>query len=280
MAYLHQTTIEFLSPDFHTAAGKLFMLALLGTLALLALSPHRPTFPRLLLILATVAFALQARRNIALLGAVGIPVLALHFDSMWRALPDRRGIRRVFELGARRATTLPIVGVLCVLFVGLALAHGHVLGLQLVPDRLDRREFPIEAVTWARGKHLRGRLFHDFVWGGYILYAWPEQKVFIDGGADFYGTDLMRTYLETLALEPGWRDTLANREISLVLVPTRSPMVAELSRDGDWQLRYCDATAALLQRDAEQARSGNALARLAACKADLGPDRRAAITAH
>ena len=37
----------------------------------------------------------------------------------------------------------------------------------------------------ARAEKLQGRIFHDFIWGGYLLYAWPEQKVFIDGGTDF-----------------------------------------------------------------------------------------------
>jgi hypothetical protein len=250
MGYLHDTTHEFLSPDFHTTGGKMLMLAILAMIGLLAISRTRPAFPRLLVALATVAFALQARRNTPLLGATALPLLALHFDPLWRALPDWRGIRAVFERDARRAATWPYVVPAVLLLGALALGRGTLGGARLVTDGLDPREFPVEAVEWARKERLTGRLWHDFIWGGYVLYAWPEQKVFIDGGTDFYGVDLTRTYIETAELAPGWRANLEKWNISLAVVRTYSPLAAELGRESGWRLRHCDGTAAVFQREA------------------------------
>ncbi len=260
--FLRDNTHEFLSPDFHQTGAKMFLVVLLGLIALLAVVPGRPSGPRLLLLLANLAFALQARRNIPLFAATVVPVMALHFDAAWRSLPDWRGIRAVFERDARRGSTAVFVAGALVPLVALALLHGRVGSRELVWDRLDRREFPVEVVARARAEGVEGRLFHEFTWGGYVLYAWPEQRVFIDGGTDFYGPDLMRTYMDVSGLQPGWRDTLVAREIDLVLMPTASPLANELAQDG-WRVRLCDPTAALLQRDSAPA-GAPALARCSA----------------
>jgi hypothetical protein len=178
----------------------------------------------------------------------------------------------VFERDARRGRDAPfIVGVALVL-VTLALLRGSVLGYQLVPAQLDTREFPVAAVQRARTVGVEGRIFHDFIWGGYILYAWPEQRVFIDGGTDFYGSALMSTYMHVSAVQPGWRDTLAARDIGLVLMPTRSPMVNELAQDG-WQVRYCDPTAALLELDSTRMDPRAARSAIAGCADTAVVDR-------
>ena len=49
-------------------------------------------------------------------------------------------------------------------------------------------------------------MFNNFVWGGYLMHAWPEQRVFIDGGTDHYGERLFNEYIQVWTLDPGWRD--------------------------------------------------------------------------
>ncbi|HEX9895494.1 MAG TPA: hypothetical protein VGA78_16310, partial [Gemmatimonadales bacterium] len=92
-------------------------------------------------------------------------------------------------------------------------------------------------------------------------YAWPTQRVFIDGATDVYGAAIMRAHTTVLALSPGWRDSLAAWKIDMILLPTDQPMVSELVQDGTWAVWRCDATAALL-RPAELgvAPDGSALA--------------------
>jgi hypothetical protein len=265
--FLRDNTHEFLSPDFHTTSGKMFLVVLLGILALVALSPRKLTPPRLLLLLANIGFALQAQRNIQLFASTVVPVMALHYDAAWRGLPDWRGIRAVFERDARRGSTWPFVALVTLALAALGLMHGRVAGRELVVDHLDPKQWPIAVVERARAGGATGRLFHDFLWGGYVKYAWPEQKVFIDGNTDFYGTDLMRTFMGVTALQPGWRDTLAAWDVRLVLMPNGSAIAEELAHDG-WRVRHCDATAALLERDST---SRKALTRLHQCRGEPRP---------
>jgi hypothetical protein len=246
--YLMDHTAEFASPDFHEAGARVFLAILLLTVASLTLRGRRPTLPRLLLIGAGAAFALISIRNIPLFGLTALPVLALHLDEVWRRLPDPSGVRGRFELTTGRTSTLVWVLPVLVLLCGLAGARGRVGSLQVIGDRFDGSIFPAAAVAKARNERLHGHLYTEFTWGGYIVYAWPEQKIFIDGGTDFFGEDIFRQYSRIRHLMPGWRELLDRWDISLMLLNRNSELAHELARNGRWRLWYCDALAVLFRR--------------------------------
>jgi hypothetical protein len=246
--WLLDNTQEFMSPDFHQITGKLFLLALLGVMLALALSKERPSGPHLLVILVMTYFVLNARRNMQLFGVTALPVLAIHINAAWKRLPDWRGIRGVFDRDAKTGITAPYVLALLALFALLAVGRGTVLGAEVIPNALSPEAFPVAVVQRARAAHANGRIYNDYTWGGYMIYAWPEQKVFIDGGTDFYGPELTRTWTMIGQLQPFWRDSLERFGVNLALVPPGSGFAHELLREPDWRLLDCDATAALLQK--------------------------------
>lgn len=252
-SYLLNHTGEFVSPNFHDFPEKIFLAALLLVIAGLAFARRRPNGPRLLVILAHTAWALNAVRNIELFGLVALPVAALHLDPAWRALPDPRRFRAGFARSALASVSRPWMAAGGLALVALGLNHGLVAGRALVADGFDPTVFPVRAVAAARAAGLAGPVFSSFTWGGYILYAWPEQKVFIDGGTDFYGPGLMRQYADVVGLQPGWRSTLDRWGIQLVLMPGQSRLVHELFRDPRWGVWHCDSTAVLLRRAAPTA---------------------------
>jgi hypothetical protein len=246
--YLFDNTAEFTSPDFHEFGSKLFLMALLICIAALSVKGNRPSLPRLLVVCAGTAMSLIAVRNTTLFGLTALPVLALHMDDAWRRLPDFRGMRGRFEATAGTTATLIWTIPATLLMLALAVGHGRVGSLELIDDRFDPTVFPVAAVREARNAHLQGRLFSEFAWGGYIDYAWPEQKIFIDGGTDFFGEELFREYAKVTRMRPGWREILAKWDISLVLLPRQSALTHELVRDGRWGTWHCDSLAVLLRR--------------------------------
>jgi hypothetical protein len=247
--FLRQTQ-EFLSPDFHTVNGKLFLLAILGVLATLALTRRRPTMPVLLVVLANLAFSLISQRNIELFALVALPLLALTYDREWRSLPVLRRAKEVFQREHAGAYSGLGAAVCALLLVAVALAGGTVAGVEVVPSRFDPKVFPVDAVARARAERLDGKLFNNFIWGGYLLHAWPEQPVFIDGGTDHYGDELFDEYVQVWNLDPGWREVLDRREIDMALVPPHSRLAEELTEDQGWRVWYCDSTAVLLRKSA------------------------------
>jgi hypothetical protein len=246
--YLFDHTAEFTSPDFHEVGAKLFLGSLLICMAALSVKGNRPSLPRLLVICAGTAFSLIAVRNMALFGLTALPLLALHMDDAWRRVPDFRGVRGRFEATAGTAATLIWTIPATLLLLALALGHGRVGSLEFIDNRFDPTVFPVAAVRQARNEHLQGRLFSDFAWGGYVDYAWPEQKIFIDGGTDFFGEALFREYSKVVRMRPGWRGILAKWNISLLLLQREGSLSHEVARDGRWRIWYCDSLAVILRR--------------------------------
>jgi hypothetical protein len=248
--YLMDHTAEFVSPNFHESSGKIFLILLVLCVISLSLHRPRPTLPRLLLICVGVAFALISVRNVPLFGLTALPVLALHLNDVWRRLPDPGGVRGRFGITAGTTTTLPWVLAIVLLLLILVFSQGRVGSLQLIRDEFDGSIFPVRAVAEARKRNLEGRVFSEFAWGGYLVYAWPEQKIFIDGGTDFFGEEIFREYAHIKRMSPGWRSMLARRDISLMLLEREQSFTYELARGGGWLLWYCDSLAVVLRRSA------------------------------
>jgi hypothetical protein len=268
--FLRDNTAEFVSPDFHEFGGKVFLLILLLCVLGLTLHRRRPTLPHLLLVCAGTAFALMAVRNIPLFGLTALPVVALHVNDLWLRLPDPRGVRGRFANTARQTSTLPWVVPVAVLLAILGAARGQVGSAQVIRNGFDPTIFPVTAVSKARKQQLEGRLFSEFAWGGYLVYAWPEQKIFIDGGTDFFGEELFRQYGAIKQMVPGWRDTLSKHGISLLLLRRESTLAHEIAREGRWSLWHCDSLAVLFRRSTEQlaitpARADSAEATIESC---------------
>jgi len=45
----------------------------------------------------------------------------------------------------------------------------------------EERFYPKEAVEFLKKKNYPGRLFSEYSWGGYLIWKYPEKKVYIDG---------------------------------------------------------------------------------------------------
>jgi hypothetical protein len=245
---LMEKTQEFNSPDFHVLNGKLFLYALLIILTGLALTRRRPSAPHLFVLLGNIAFSLQAQRNVELFALTALPLMAWHLDPDWGKVPGLGRIRRAFA----QESDAQYRGVPSVIFsvevVVLALFGARVGGREIITSEFDPKIFPVAAVARAREEKLTGRIYSEFIWGGYILYAWPEQQVFIDGGTDHYGEALVQQHIQLATLQPEWRDVLTHWNISLALLATDAPLAHELVREPGWRVRFCDPTAVLLER--------------------------------
>ena len=244
--WLRLLTQEFQSPDFQQE-DRPFLLSLFGMIAVLTFRP-RPRWTHLMVVLGTAGMALISSRNIVQFGLLAVPLLTLSLTEPWRRRTGRVGFVQRFGASARTGVAWPYVGLATVLLVVLALSHGRVGGRQLVAADFKPERFPVDAVAWARSNQAPGRMFHEFIWGGYILYAWPEQKVFIDGGSDFYGGEFLRATKHVMSLQPGWRDSLDVWKIDRALLATGGALTSELLHSPNWAPVYCDRTSVFLLR--------------------------------
>ena len=250
--YIFRNTAEFQSLDFQTLYGRLVLVGVLSLIALFAVRRDRPAFPRLFLILFMLAGGMTSARMMPLFALFAVPLLALEFDGMWRnARIGKRlaKVRNVFEEGERIARPGLYMPFVALAMVALAPLHGRIAGVQLVANRFDPSFFPVDAVAYARAQDIQGRMYNDFVWGGYLLYAWPEQRIFIDGMTCFLGSDIMRSYMKIHSLDPGWDAEMDDWGMTMALVRPRGRLAVALLESGNWRKRYEDGTAMILERD-------------------------------
>jgi hypothetical protein len=121
--------------------------------------------------------------------------------------------------------------------------------MQLIPARFDPATFPIRVVDRAREANVSGRMLNELAWGGYVLYAWPEERVFIDGQTDFYGDSLSRLYMDLRLAKPGWERRLDSLGVEMVLMPADVPLVWALSKSPAWSLAdSADGAVRLMRR--------------------------------
>ncbi|MBX6363877.1 MAG: hypothetical protein IRZ00_08420 [Gemmatimonadetes bacterium] len=241
---------EFTPPDFRSTTGAIFLATAILVVGVAVLRRRRVRTRTWLVLAALTVLALAARRNIALYGLTVLPFLAVDLDPDWRAIPTRllAHARTAFAADDARAARGPWSAVVACGLLVLALLHGRVAGRAVVPDGFDPAVMPVAAVEHARAAGVRGTLFNHFDWGGYVQYAWPEERVFIDGATNFYGVDVVRDYMRIAGLHGGWHETLDRYGIDVVLVPADSRLARALGRDASWSLAYDDATAVLLVR--------------------------------
>jgi hypothetical protein len=104
---------------------------------------------------------------------------------------------------------------------------------------------------------VRGEMFNDYGWGGYMLLALPERKVFIDGRNDFYGAQLVKEFNKVNNIEPGWESVLQRYDVGWTILPRGDALNTVLELHPSWRLVYTDEVATIYGQVAKMPASPN-----------------------
>lgn len=236
---------EWNSPNFHERQTWPFVALLLAILGAVGASSKRMSWRDFVLVSGTAFMALLAGRNIAVFAVVATPVLTFYLDA---ALDERGWI----ITPAKFAT--PRMGRLNAILVGLVVL-GALAKVLLVLDaktvQVAQEEFlPVKAVEYLQTVNPPGPMFNSYNWGGYLLFARPDEPVFVDGRTDLYGDDfLTHDYLQTATARDDWRETLDEYGIRLVVVEANSGLARALREEPGWSLAYEDELAVVFTRE-------------------------------
>lgn len=249
--------MEWASPDFHNLYEQPILWLILGLLAAAGFSGRRWNWTDLIVVLLFGYSAFLARRNIAALAVVIAPVLSYQVQPILE--PIERWVR---ASGASRQQVSPrLAGILNWVIVLLVVLAALVKsGVALSPrmyDRAVRDAAPVRAVAWLRGAspRLSGPLYNSYNWGGYLLWALPEEPVFVDGRTDVYNT-FLQEYVKVMFVRPGWQSVLDTYRIRTVLTERDSFLAALLATQPQWRLAYEDDQATVWTRDGSTSTTG------------------------
>lgn len=108
---------------------------------------------------------------------------------------------------------------------------------------------PVHAVEFIRDSRLTGRIFNEYTYGGYLSWALPDQKVFVDGRADVYAwTGVLADYGALVTLREDPNSILNRYSVDLCLLPRSTPLARVLAHLPEWSERYSDSQAVIFVR--------------------------------
>ena len=237
---------EYQPPAFTEPESLPFFLVVAAGAVLLLKGRRLPPAPWAIVIAMSTVFGFSASRNIALFAVTGLPLLALHLARTGTYSGDRfryfGSIARVDASARAGAWAVIAAGLL----LALGLNRGKAAGQSLIADRFDPEVFPVAAVERAKAAGVQGRIFHPWVWGGYLMHAWPGSSIHVDPLEFSQQTIDSHTVIEDV--RRGWRGELARWKIDVVLVEPGSPVDDSLASDPGWTSWYRDSTAVVLRR--------------------------------
>jgi hypothetical protein len=231
---------EWAPPTTRDINGAIFFGAAMFCAAVLAYARRRPDLTDMLLLGAFFWLALGATRNIVWFGFVATPLLAVQLATL---LPEPRARR----FAGSAALNAALIGVLALLLVLASPWVKPALDLPPAVGSLLAEETPVAAVQALQTQPDRPqRLFHAMGTGSYLIWATPEQPVFIDPRIELYPFEQWLDYIN-LGQANNADALLAKYALdgALLNLKEQAPLAEHLRRDAGWELRYQDEMTAL-----------------------------------
>jgi hypothetical protein len=226
-----QLVTEWTSPfnDLGSPMTIVFLIVLVLLTALCIWRWRALTFGDILLLLPFTVLALQSVRNILWFGIVAAPVAARLLTTS-TPTPRRKPVEIVL-------VNRLIAGLLALLLIATLPWWKETLGLPPTLGDLLSGQTPVAATQHLRSLPQRPqRLFHENGFGSYLIWAAPEQQVFVDPRIELYAYDQWRDYitlgqgreLDALTRKYGFDGWLVNPEV-------QADLVTSLDRNPRWQ---------------------------------------------
>jgi hypothetical protein len=235
---------EWFSPSLHNATMRPFFLLLLSTFGLLALVRGGRRVGELLVLLAMAFAALQAQRNTAPFAVAAAPAAAAAVGLLWKEAAPLAPLREITrEALVQLAGAVVLAGALLGLTYYhlprdanrrlLAPGHWYAWGIKL-------HEFPVQATQLMKEGMWPGRIYNDYVWGGYLIWhLYPRQRVFIDGRAEvYYPTGAFDDEMIIHQATVGWPQALDRRGVDVILTARGGNLATALQWTPQWRLAF------------------------------------------
>jgi hypothetical protein len=169
---LHISIGEWLPAIYYPDLSFLMLLAFTVLFILYRLY-HKNFQPRIQIVLYAGLFlaAISAVRNIPLWTIVAAPLLALFFKEFFQSLEKDKYGSETFKKCYSGLTYLVTIIFLVTLFTSIYKYQ------KISEDNF----YPKQAIKFLKDQKITGQVFSEYDWGGYLIWQYPEKKVFVDG---------------------------------------------------------------------------------------------------
>ncbi|MBI5635045.1 MAG: hypothetical protein HZA15_16370 [Nitrospirae bacterium] len=154
----------------------------------------------------------------------------------------------------KRIAEIVAAGLILVAIIASAGSKTYAFGIG-IKDHI----FPEKALAFLEKENIQGRMMNSYAFGGYLIWAAPERKVFIDGRhRHLYSPEFYNAYHDALKNAEAWEALNRNWNFDYLLLEydmmsRRYPK--HLSENPDWALVYWDDHSVVLLKQTEQNRA-------------------------
>ena len=106
------------------------------------------------------------------------------------------------------------------------------------------KSLPVGAADFIKQKGLRGPVYDDYSWGGYLIWN-PGLSVVIDGRQNVYGDERINRNIATWGGVRNWASDPDLKTASVVVGPVNAPLIQLLRMSPAFDLAYEDKVAAV-----------------------------------
>ncbi len=242
--------VEWQSPTPSGVANVVFYISILVLLLTLAWARRRPTPTDALLIVGFLWLAWSGMRYVVWYGMAVMPILAAGWAALWP---------RLAATPARRHPVNLIL--LLLLAVPVALAQPWWVERLPLPETYWQQvwrgspvgplvgvETPVAAVEYLRA-HPGGRLFHEMGYGSYLIWAMPEQGVFVDPRVELYPYEQWLDYVR-IGRGVQYNELLDRYGADRLMVDRelQGELIRALEDDPRWEQEYADERTEIWRR--------------------------------
>jgi hypothetical protein len=206
-------------------AGLLFWAALVRRLEL--------RLDELILLALGFGMAIRHQRMLFVFGILAAPIVCRLLSGAWERYDPRRDHRIVN---------------------GVAMMAAVVFMFSVFPTRAQLQQQvnvanPVRAVDFIRRTGLRGPMLNNYDFGGYLIWALPEEKVFIDGRGDVYDwTGVLAEMARWTLIQEDPNLLLNKYGINFCFLRNTEPMAHVLPLLPGWKKVYGDDLAVVFAR--------------------------------
>lgn len=248
---IQSLVIEWQPPTIRSLAGTFFFGSVLCLLAAFTFGPRRPTITDVLLVCAFLWLAWSGQRHVIWFGMIVMPIMVQSL-----ARPEAEPRRTAALPGLSMATALLLALLVLVtqppvrpLLEWPAPYRSLFADLPGAP-MLFQRGTPVQAAAYLRANPQSGRLFNDMSYGSYLIWAVPEQPVFLDPRIELFPEAIWNDYL-AISNARNYHALLVDRyQVTRIFLDRNEQryLAQALATDPRWEREYADEISEIYRR--------------------------------
>lgn len=225
---------EWLSVSLYSPASYNFAILSLIILVLLFINKWKVDITKLILAIVIFYFSTGSWRHVPLFAIVAIPLLAEQVSYVIG------GELKAFS----KYIFMPVVVLVMVFIMGGNYYANYSAGLSDEAIYASLGRYPYGAVEYMKANDVGNKLLNEYNWGGYLIWKYPQEKVFIDGRMAIWKWNDIEIFKETkIVLGEHRQNVLEGLDkwgIDHILTTPTHPIRTILKKEENWYRAYVD----------------------------------------